>query len=224
MLGAAGVAAALGVPGGGAGIEARLYKLLVYERGGHFKSHRDTEKEPGMFGTLLVQLPVAAGHTGGKLSISHLGQKVEWDTAAAATAAPASGIRYAAFYADCEHELSVVESGMRVVLAFNLVRPQPTAQMTGPLSHFSNMAAAADAVTAAVRVWEDEGGAADPVVAIPLVHKYTKTNLGFGALKGYDAAKVQLLVACPLLDVHLVLIAKEVRCQQVRVQGMEGGD
>eukprot|EP00198_Chlamydomonas_reinhardtii_P007812 XP_001697149.1 predicted protein [Chlamydomonas reinhardtii] len=205
-----GVAAALGVPGGGAGIEARLYKLLVYERGGHFKSHRDTEKEPGMFGTLLVQLPVAAGHTGGKLSISHLGQKVEWDTAAAATAAPASGIRYAAFYADCEHELSVVESGMRVVLAFNLVRPQPTAQMTGPLSHFSNMAAAADAVTAAVRVWEDEGGAADPVVAIPLVHKYTKTNLGFGALKGYDAAKVQLLVACPLLDVHLVLIAKEV--------------
>lgn len=28
-------------------IEARLYKLLVYKTGGHFKMHSDTEKEPG---------------------------------------------------------------------------------------------------------------------------------------------------------------------------------
>ncbi|KAG2437784.1 hypothetical protein HXX76_005404 [Chlamydomonas incerta] len=145
----AGVAAALGIPGGGAGVEARLYKLLVYERGGHFTTHRDTEKEPGMFGTLLVQLPVAGGHTGGKLSISHTGQRVEWDTAG--SDAPASGVRYAAFYADCEHELAAVQSGRRVVLAYNLVRTQPTAHMSGPLACFSSsMTAAADAVTAAV--------------------------------------------------------------------------
>jgi hypothetical protein len=34
-------------------VEARLYKLLVYESGGHFKIHRDTEKEAGMFATLV---------------------------------------------------------------------------------------------------------------------------------------------------------------------------
>ena len=28
-------------------ITANLYKLLLYEPGGHFKKHRDTEKEPG---------------------------------------------------------------------------------------------------------------------------------------------------------------------------------
>ncbi len=37
------------------GIEAHLYKLLIYEVGGHFKTHQDTEKEKGMFGTLLIQ-------------------------------------------------------------------------------------------------------------------------------------------------------------------------
>ena len=29
-------------------VQANLYKLLLYEPGGHFKKHRDTEKEPGM--------------------------------------------------------------------------------------------------------------------------------------------------------------------------------
>ena len=36
------------------GIEANLYKLLLYEPGGIFKPHRDSEKEDGMFGTLIV--------------------------------------------------------------------------------------------------------------------------------------------------------------------------
>lgn len=33
-----------------AGVEARLDKLVLYEVGGHFKRHVDSEKEPGMFG------------------------------------------------------------------------------------------------------------------------------------------------------------------------------
>jgi hypothetical protein len=47
------------------GIHANLYKLLLYETGGHFLAHRDTEKEPGMFGTLIIQLP--STFTGGDL-------------------------------------------------------------------------------------------------------------------------------------------------------------
>jgi hypothetical protein len=34
-------------------VKSQLYKLLVYGPGGHFKPHRDTEKEAGMFGTLV---------------------------------------------------------------------------------------------------------------------------------------------------------------------------
>jgi hypothetical protein len=57
-----------------AGVEARLYKLLIYEPGGHFLAHRDTEKEPGMFATLLICLPVVGGHQvshGGGLGWGH---------------------------------------------------------------------------------------------------------------------------------------------------------
>ena len=40
-------------------VSAKLYKLLVYETGGLFRPHRDTEKADGMFGTLVVVLPSA---------------------------------------------------------------------------------------------------------------------------------------------------------------------
>lgn len=52
-------------------IDAELYKLLIYETGGFFHPHRDSEKAGGMFGTLVVTLPSA--HTGGLLRIRHLG-------------------------------------------------------------------------------------------------------------------------------------------------------
>jgi hypothetical protein len=52
-------------------LEARLYKLLLYEQGGHFAAHQDTEKEKGMIGTLVVQLPCCEGHTGGSLAVRH---------------------------------------------------------------------------------------------------------------------------------------------------------
>jgi hypothetical protein len=41
-----------------------------------------TEKEPGMFGTLVVQLPVSGGHAGGSLEVTGpTGQKHVWRTA-----------------------------------------------------------------------------------------------------------------------------------------------
>jgi len=40
--------------------------MLVYDQGSFFKSHRDTEKTDGMFGTLVVALPSA--HRGGNWS------------------------------------------------------------------------------------------------------------------------------------------------------------
>jgi hypothetical protein len=55
-------------------IKARLYKLLLYEQGGHFSAHQDTEKERGMVGTLVVQLPCHQGHSGGTLTVRHKGR------------------------------------------------------------------------------------------------------------------------------------------------------
>jgi hypothetical protein len=70
---------------GAVNLEPRLYKLLLYERGGHFSAHQDTEKERGMIETLVVQLPCTQGHTGGSLTVRHKGkshthefEKVSW--------------------------------------------------------------------------------------------------------------------------------------------------
>jgi hypothetical protein len=35
-------------------ISAELYKMLLYDTGGFFLPHRDTEKVPGMFATLVL--------------------------------------------------------------------------------------------------------------------------------------------------------------------------
>ena len=81
-----------------ASVSAELYKLLVYDRGGFFLAHRDTEKADGMFGTLVVTLP--STYRGGALRIRHAGREVTLDT----KATDPSELSYAAFYADCEHE------------------------------------------------------------------------------------------------------------------------
>ena len=54
-------------------VTAELYKLLIYEKGSFFVSHRDTEKAPGMFATLVLALPSAS--TGGELVVRHAGAR-----------------------------------------------------------------------------------------------------------------------------------------------------
>ena len=56
---------------------AELYKILLYEKGGHFKTHQDTEKESGMFGTMVVQFP--SQYSGGAIAVRHAGVEREFD-------------------------------------------------------------------------------------------------------------------------------------------------
>lgn len=62
------ITAELGVVGK---VVAHPYKLLLYEKGGHFLPHRDTEKLDAMFGSLIIALPSA--HAGGHLLVRHDG-------------------------------------------------------------------------------------------------------------------------------------------------------
>ena len=90
-------------------VRAELHNSLLYEAGGHFQKHRDSEKARGMFGTLVVTLP--ARHEGGQLTVYHDGKKIEFSSNGDAGAiAP----RWCAFYADCEHVLAPVISGYRL--------------------------------------------------------------------------------------------------------------
>ena len=97
-------------------LTAHLYKLLVYEKGSFFLPHRDGEKLDRMVATLVVVLP--SEHKGGELIVSHAGKQHELSFAGAASGREVS---YAAFYADCEHEVKPLESGYRLCLTYNVV-------------------------------------------------------------------------------------------------------
>ena len=69
-----------------------------------------------MFGTLIMTLP--STYRGGALRISHAGREVTVET----NADDPSELSYAAFYADCEHEVLPREEGNRVCLIYNLIQ------------------------------------------------------------------------------------------------------
>jgi predicted 2-oxoglutarate/Fe(II)-dependent dioxygenase YbiX len=147
----------MGLPA--AHVEPILYKLLIYERGGFFLPHRDSEKHDRMVASLIVVLPNS--FEGGQLIVRHAGQSESFDFY------PARRVEhpaYAAFYADCEHEVKPVSYGLRVCLAYNLVlNPSAPKPVVPP--------PAADPLTGAMRDWV----AAHPTE--PLVfafdHEYT---------------------------------------------------
>ena len=183
---------------------ANLYKMLLYERGGHFKKHRDTEKEPGMFGTLVVQLP--SKHEGGALVIQHGGESKNY----AYSTKSDEGFFATAFYADCEHELQPVTSGWRLCLVYNLVMP-PTVLQTA-LPSAEDLTAQAVKLRRIAKCWDKS--CSDLALGYLLEHQYTETNLGFSNLKGRDEQVLECLRNArdvdgrPLFVVCLLLIEK----------------
>lgn len=174
------VAAGLGLPA--ERLDADLYKLLVYRPGGFFAEHRDTEKAPGMVATLSLSLPVPG--TGGELVVRHGGRERVFDLGAREP----SELSYAAFYADCLHEVRPLLEGHRVTLVFNLFLDSPD-DAPGAPDH-SDLAAG---VAERLARWRDEG-VTDKVVWL-LDHEYSEGGLSFSTLKNADAAVARVLGA-----------------------------
>eukprot|EP00053_Salpingoeca_punica_P010580 m.95081 g.95081 ORF g.95081 m.95081 type:complete len:959 (-) comp15438_c0_seq5:287-3163(-) len=158
-------------------ISATLYKVLLYDKGGFFTKHRDTEKEDGMFGTLVISLP--SKHTGGDLVLEHEGIKVSLNLGTDESAE----VKFAAFYADCEHEVLPIESGYRLCLVYNLVRPAGCKSLTVP-DESERVAQAAKAL----QQWSSSAQPQPPKFLLPLDHKYSAAALSWAGLKGRDAA------------------------------------
>jgi len=178
-------------------VTAEFYKLLLYGEGSFFVGHRDTEKAPGMFATLVVVLPSV--HGGGDLVVRHAGREARLSLRCGDPAEAA----FAAFYADCVHEVLPVTQGFRLTLVYNLIRPGGRAPE--PPDHRAEQARAA----ALLREWDEDG----PVkLVLPLEHAYTPAELGFPALKGADAAVAGVLAAAvpqARCDLHLALLTIE---------------
>lgn len=163
-------------------MKAEFYNLLVYEKGGKFLPHRDSEKAESMFGTLVIVMP--SMHEGGELVVRHAGEKQVF-----ACGGP-QGIcapYWFAFYADCQHELLPVKSGYRVALIYNLLRNdgRDAGAMKPP-----SQARAADAFAKLACRWTDDVSSPNKLVYI-LDHKYTDAGIGRDSLKGNDEAVAQ---------------------------------
>ncbi|KAG6847961.1 hypothetical protein H0H93_004611 [Arthromyces matolae] len=86
--------------------------------GAFFKSHKDTPRDSDMFGSLVIVFPIP--HEGGSLVLRHSDQEWTFDSAALTKKQTTPSIEYIAFYSDVDHEVTVVESGYRVTLTYNL--------------------------------------------------------------------------------------------------------
>jgi predicted 2-oxoglutarate/Fe(II)-dependent dioxygenase YbiX len=216
-------------------IEAELYKLLVYDEGGFFVGHRDTEKAAGMFATLVIVLPSV--FSGGELVVRHQDREARFDL----QCSDPSEATFAAFYADCLHEVSPVTSGRRLTLIYNLLRRE-RGETPRPPSHEAER----EQLSALLRQWaeaqpddederedededgfddedecDDEDGPEDRVgsrkdrlkkLIYLLEHAYTPASLSFEALKGADAARTATLSAAAQAaecDLHLALLSIE---------------
>lgn len=190
-------------------VRAELYKMLIYEKGAMFKAHTDTEKIPGMFGTLVICLP--SKHKGGDLVLKHRDVTKVFKTSETQPS-------MACWFSDVSHEVLPVTSGIRWVLTYNLAVSQtPDRPFTALNSDLC--AVGLDGVQKALSAWLDarggDGGDGDTNYLYYLLdHTYTESNLSLNALKGADLYQMQCLKdACDKLNVSLFfgLLEKEVQ-------------
>jgi hypothetical protein len=158
-------------------VEMRLYKLLVYETGGHFAFHRDSPKTDGMFGSLVVVLP--SPFEGGELLLKHGEETISFDSHVDSE----FGTSAAAWYADVLHSIQPVTSGYRLVLSYNLSTisesPAPTIPSLLPNAELK----------AALSLLHDDQEQAGYI----LDHLYPNISLSYSTLKGPDRAVVDYL-------------------------------
>ncbi len=175
-------------------VSAELYKLLVYETGGFFVNHRDTEKEDGMFATLIISLP--SEHTGGELRVEHAGQIVSLTL----NHDDPSELSYAAFYADCVHEVLPVTSGYRLVLVYNLCHKDKGKRPQAPVA-----SATQEKIVGLLQDWTKEIAISlkNPEqqprpphrLVYLLEHAYTSKGLSFEHLKSKDKTAADVLIS-----------------------------
>jgi len=166
-------------------VSAELYKLLIYDQGSFFLPHQDTEKSLGMIATLTVSLPVIG--TGGELIVTHEGKETVFEL----NVDLPSEVAFAAFYADCKHEVKPLISGYRVTLIYNLcVEPDSTELALGPPDFSLHV----DSVATELNRWATDICSRDKLVWV-LDHEYSKYGLSFDKLQNGDLAVASALSA-----------------------------
>ncbi|SCO85503.1 uncharacterized protein FRV6_09630 [Fusarium oxysporum] len=140
-------------------LRADPHKLLLYEPGSFFQPHKDSEKEQGMIGTLVVCLP--SQHEGGDPKTP------EFDLTAMS------------WYSDVTHEVERLTSGYRLVLPYKLFA---TGEDELWASIFFQQTKDLKSILAKFRTDLPKVGK----LLYPLDHLYTESSLCLRNLKGRD--------------------------------------
>ena len=154
---------------------------MIYEEGGFFLKHKDSEKEKGMFGTLILSLP--SQFSGGELVIEFEKEEVVADFSRAGL----YNTGYAAFYADCDHEVKPLKSGYRVCLVYNLIQKH-----TGKTIELASIQTYSDRIADSIKNYEAKHPKESYIIL--LGHQYTPENFSFDHLKLNDRLKAEVLI------------------------------
>ena len=186
-------------------VEAELYKLLIYDAGSFFIEHRDTEKRQGMFATLVITLP--CDYEGGELVVRHKGEEMCFDLHAEAM----DHVGFAAFFADCKHEVRPVTAGYRLTLIYNLIRTS-TGSLPKPADYSRVQQQASKLLHAWVKAKQQGDEDLPEKLIYPLEHAYSPAEISFATLKSVDVAVSEILVAAAEesdCEISLALVSLE---------------
>ncbi|OBS19613.1 hypothetical protein FPOA_11338 [Fusarium poae] len=187
---------------------AKPHKLLLYEPGSFFKPHKDSEKEQGMVGTLIICLP--SQHEGGDVHLSFGSQFKHFSTA------PASkfDLTSISWFSDVTHEVTKLTSGYRLVLTYKLfIRGNSFISASTARDKTEHLRALLDK-------WKSQSWQPDRII-YPLSHLYTKTSICLANMKGRDRGVTHSLnKICSEIGFYFMLA----HATHVRTGGDDYGD
>lgn len=187
------------------------YKLLLYEEGSFFKRHKDSEKVPGMIGTLVICLP--SKHEGGDVLLS-FGDK---QRRLATSCTSAFDLTAMAWYSDVTHEITKLTSGYRLILLYNII--QSGSHNASPTIMVSQQ----DALSITLTDLRKESPNTKRYL-YPLEHKYTPSSLSVRYIKGRDRAVCHTLEQIASKHGFFLLLANMTRHEDYEDYCDEGED
>jgi 2OG-Fe(II) oxygenase superfamily len=202
-------------------VEAKLYKLAIYEPGGHFDWHMDSTHSDKHHATLLVALNTS--WKGGDLVLrrndieTHINLQPQFDEKGEPI------LQAVAFFTDTEHRVEPVTEGVRIVFQYDIeagdTEKDPNhwmyegapwmdkvhsdyssrMELQGIAQVISDEAAVEKVVTI---ITELHKSGVDEV-AFAMQHLYRKAAISAQCLKGSDAVLYNALLASGLFDISL---------------------
>ncbi|KAI9552309.1 hypothetical protein GHT06_022673 [Daphnia sinensis] len=119
----------LGINPGVLAMETHLDKLSFTPPGGRLEPSFVLKRQPGMFATMILQIPVEGGHTGGTLKVQSGSKSMGFKCVVSNN----QKFHLTAIYVGCKQELETVTAGWMVTLSFNLVWKNAIAMADSPL-------------------------------------------------------------------------------------------